>query len=97
MRVFNTAFFKRQVLTFSRCRLVCPDTTKEYAKTYAKGKGKCFSSGAGAPEACEGPGGSVKDPLISRPSAFDKIDKPIPDITAPKKEEPKKEEPKKEA
>ena len=63
-----------------------------YKKTYAKGKAKCFSSGAGAPEACEGPGGSFKDPIISRPSAFDKIDKPIPVITPPPKEEPKKKE-----
>ena len=63
-----------------------------YEKTYAAGKPKCFSSGAGAPEVCGGPGGSAKDPLISRPSAFDKIDKPIPVITAPKKAEeaPKK-------
>merc|ERR1719198_2217863 len=56
-------------------------TTKDYAKTFASGKAKCFSSGAGAPDACEGPGGSPKDPLISRPSAFDKIDKPIPVVT----------------
>lgn len=66
------------------------------AKTYAAGKKKCFSSGAGGPDACEGPGGSPKDPLISRPGPFDKIDKPVPVITAPKKEEPKKEEAKKE-
>ena len=70
-------------------------TTKMYAKTYAAGKPKCFASGAAAPDACAGPGGSVKDPLISRPSAFDKITKPIPVVTAPPppaKEEKKKEE-----
>ena len=72
------------------------DTTKEYLKTYAKGKAKCFSSGAGAPEACEGPGGSAKDPLISRPGPFDKIDKPVPVVTYKKPEPPKKEEPKEE-
>ena len=68
-----------------------------YEKTFAAGKGKCFSSGAGAPEACAGPGGSAKDPLITRPSAFDKISGPIPEITYKKPEEPKKEEKKEEA
>jgi hypothetical protein len=34
-------------------------------KTYEKQKPKCFSSGAGAPDVCEGPGGSPLDPLIS--------------------------------
>ena len=66
-----------------------------YAKTFAAGKPKCFSSGAGAPDACSGPGGSAKDPLISRPSAWDKIDGPIPEI-AVKKAEPAKEEKKEE-
>jgi hypothetical protein len=40
-------------------------TTKMYEKTYAAGKPKCFSSGAGAPDICAGPGGSPKDPLIN--------------------------------
>ena len=61
-----------------------------YEKTYAAGKAKCFSSGAGAPDICAGPGGSPKDPLISRPSAFDKIDKPIP-VVEYKKPEPTEE------
>ena len=72
------------------------DTTKMYEKTYAAGKPKCFASGAAAPDACAGPGGSVKDPLISRPSAFDKITKPIPVVTAPPppaKEKKKEEKP----
>ena len=78
----------------SRCRLAA-DTTKMYAKTYAAGKKKCFSSGAGAPEACEGPGGTPKDPLISRPGPFDKITKPVPVVTYKPPEPPKEKEEKK--
>ena len=70
---------------------VLTDTDKKEAKTYAAGKKKCFASGAAGPDACEGPGGSPKDPLISRPGPFDKITSPVPVIEAPKKEEPKKE------
>ena len=44
---------------------------------------------------CAGPGGSPKDPMISRPGALDRmgINEEYPVIAGPKKEEePKKEE-----
>lgn len=77
------------------CLCVRADTKKDFEKTFVKGKAKCYSSGAGAPDMCEGPGGSPKDPLITRPSAFDRISGDIPVIAGPKKDEPTKEEPKK--
>ena len=86
----------RPTLTLLPCRLRA-DTDKMYAKTFSAGKAKCFSSGAGAPEACSGPGGSVKDPLISRPGPFDKITKPIPVIEVKKDPPPAKEEKKADA
>ena len=52
-----------------------------YAKTYKKNPDKGGACPAPGGPSCENPGGSIKDPLISRPSAFDKIDKPIPEVT----------------
>jgi hypothetical protein len=66
-------------------------TTKAYNKTYAKQKPKCFSSGAAGPDACEGPGGSPKDPLIN-PSYRKTITTSVANAAKPeeKKEEKKK-------
>ena len=80
----------------------CPlraDTTKMYEKTFAAGKPKCFSSGAAGPDACAGPGGSPKDPLINFKAApgmstFSATGLPIVEAPKPPPPPPKKEEPK---
>ena len=63
-----------------------------YQKTYGKNPDKGPSCPPPGGPSCENPGGSYKDPLISRPSAFDKIKGPIPEVTTSfanaKKEEP---------
>lgn len=73
------------------------DTTKMYKKTYGKNPDKGGACPPPGGPFCQNPGGSPNDPLISRPSAFEKISKPIPVVMPPAKEEPKKEEAKAEA
>ena len=78
---------------------LCADTQKEYLKTYKKNPDKGGACPPPGGPSCEEPGGNPKDPIISRPSAFDKITKPIPVIEVKKDPPPeaKKEEKKPEA
>lgn len=71
--------------------------TKQFEKSYGKNPDKGGACPPPGGPYCANPGGSPKDPLISRASAFDKIDGAIP-VVMPKKAEPepKKEEAKKE-
>lgn len=67
-------------------------TTKMYEETYKKKPDKGPACPPPGGPYCENPGGSPKDPLISRPSAFDKINGPVPVVIAKKVEAaPKKE------
>ena len=72
----------------------CADTTKKYEASYKKNPDKGGACPPPGGPYCENPGGSVKDPLISRPGPFES--QTGVKLVEAKKPEPKKEEKKEE-